>query len=284
MPSSEVTGKVRAFYEENPFPNYDEIDSAYRLIQKAEAGFFARMLNREIPVGARVLEVGCGTGQLSNYLGLTEGRRVIGADFCFNSLRLGEKFRARNEIPNAAFFQMNLFHPPFQAGSFDAVICSGVLHHTADPEGGFQSVVRLAKTGALVVIGLYNRLGRIPNDVRAALFRVSGGRMRWLDARLRDPRVGEEKRRVWFKDQYEHPHESRHTMDEVLGWFDRAGIEFLNSVPAPRLFQSFSPDGRLFSETSAGNRLERWMVQTGMMLAGGKEGGFFIMVGRKKNS
>ena len=35
-----------------------------------------------------------------------------------------------------------------------------------------------------------------------------------------------EKRKSWIKDQYEHPIESSHTIDEVLNWFDKKGKFF----------------------------------------------------------
>ena len=35
----------------------------------------------------------------------------------------------------------------------------------------------------------------------------------------------------WIRDQYEHPVESLHTLDEVLKWFDDNNIEFINSIP-----------------------------------------------------
>ena len=35
---------------------------------------------------------------------------------------------------------MNLFKPCFKPEQFDVVLCNGVLHHTADPWGGFQSI------------------------------------------------------------------------------------------------------------------------------------------------
>src|ERR1700689_3997405 len=66
-PPSNITEVVRAFYEENPFPNYDDLESKQSLMEKARRGVFARLLNEQIPPGARVLEVGCGTGQLTNF-------------------------------------------------------------------------------------------------------------------------------------------------------------------------------------------------------------------------
>src|SRR5439155_25922121 len=61
---SDVTERVKAFYEETPFPNYDEHDSVRSLIEKARRGRYARALDAAIPYNATVLEVGCGTGQL----------------------------------------------------------------------------------------------------------------------------------------------------------------------------------------------------------------------------
>src|SRR3989344_3395322 len=67
-PTEGVTEDIKAFYEKNPFPNYDDIDSVWTLREKAKTGIFARLLDDQIPIDARILEVGCGTGQLSNFL------------------------------------------------------------------------------------------------------------------------------------------------------------------------------------------------------------------------
>jgi SAM-dependent methyltransferase len=141
----DVTEAVKAFYEETPFPNYDDLDSPEQLRAKAEEGLFARLLNDQIPHGSKVIECGCGTGQLSNFLGLTWGRTVFGTDLCMNSLRLGHRFKDQHDITGVSFVQMNLFRPAFRPGSFDVVISNGVLHHTSDPYGGFRSILRLLK-------------------------------------------------------------------------------------------------------------------------------------------
>ncbi len=152
----DVTETVKSFYEEHPFPNYEDIDSQRTLKEKAEKGVFARLLDEQVPLGTRILEVGCGTGQLSNFLGMTWGRNVYGTDMCVASLTLGEEFRRRQKIDEVAFLQMNLFRPVFREDSFDLVICNGVLHHTSDPFLGFQSISRLIKRGGFIIVGLYN--------------------------------------------------------------------------------------------------------------------------------
>ena len=196
-----------------------------------------------------VLEVGCGTGQLTNFLGMNWRRRVIGADLCMNSLRLGKGFRDRFAIVNAAFVQINLFRPPFADASMDVVISNGVLHHTSDPEGGFRAIAAKLKPGGYILIGLYNWLGRLPTLWRRRLIEVFGDRMAALDSRLRGGALNAGRWAAWFRDQYMHPHESRHSMDEVLRWFRSNQIEFVSSIPSIGDVE-FKDDEQLFRTAS----------------------------------
>ena len=87
---------MKAFYEENPFPNYDDLDSVGSLMQKAKEGIFAKVLDEQLPFGIKVLECGCGTGQLSIFLSIAN-RSVFGVDMCLNSLKLGQAFKEKYE-------------------------------------------------------------------------------------------------------------------------------------------------------------------------------------------
>ena len=276
----DVTEKVKAFYEETPFPNYDDHDSVRSLIEKARQGVYARALDEAVPYNSRVLEVGCGTGQLSNFLGVAS-RHVIGTDLCLNSLRLAEDFRAEHRLDRVRFVQANLFRLPFKPEQFDVILCNGVLHHTSDPYGGFERLLPLLRPGGHIVVGLYNTYGRLLTDLRRVVFRLSGGAGKWIDPYLRSVSMSKDKRRAWFADQYLHPHESKHTMGEVLGWFDENGLDFVRGVP--------SVDGKdvdldrsgLFTRTGRGTAWQRFTVQAKEIVRGSREGGFFIMIGRR---
>jgi SAM-dependent methyltransferase len=277
---ADVTGIVQQFYEETPFPNYDGLDSRDSLRRKARDGVLARLLDEQISHGAKVLEAGCGTGQLTNFLGMGWGRTIVGADLCLNSLKLAKGFRDRFSIANVHFVQMNLFRPPFRKQSFDVVVSMGVLHHTSDCAGAFRSIAPLVKPGGLIIIGLYNWLGRLPTLWRRRLIETIGDKAALLDHRLRGD--GEAARqRAWFMDQYKHPHETRHSIDEVLAWFDRDGFEFTACIPTIG-DSEFAEDMQLFEPQSPQRYLDRLSTELEMLLTGGADGGLYVMIGRKR--
>jgi len=278
----DVTEIVKAFYEESPFPNYDDIDSEETLVEKARKGIFARLLDEQIPQGSFVLEVGCGTGQLTNFLGMHYNRRVFGSDMCLHSLRLAQGFRDRCGIKNAGFAQMNLFRPAFKAGAFDIVVCNGVLHHTADPLGGFRSISRLVKPGGAIIIGLYNKIGRLTTDWKRFLFRISKDRLSFFDGHMRNRQYNADRKRAWFRDQYKHPHESKHTFSEVMEWFEAEGYEYLFSIPKIEA-GPFTNDEKIFARHDPGTKFSRFFTDLEMLLTGGADGALFIMIGRKRN-
>jgi SAM-dependent methyltransferase len=276
----DVTETVKAFYEETPFPNYDDFDGVASLAQKAREGIFARLLDQQVPPGARVLECGCGTGQLSNFLSIPN-RTVFATDICVNSLRLGQGFARQHDLKRVHFVQQNLFRPVFKPESFHLVISNGVLHHTSDPLRAYKSIARLVKRGGYILFGLYHRYGRLITDTRRAIFHLSGDRLKGLDPNLRSVKRSDAKKRAWFVDQYKHPHESKHTIGEGMRWLRETGFDFVKSIPRGRPFQPISDEDRLFEPEAPGNALERLLVEFGMVLRGSREGGFFIVIGRR---
>jgi SAM-dependent methyltransferase len=278
--TEDVTDLVKQFYEKTPFPNYDGLDTRQSLREKARLGVFGRMLDEQIPHDAKILEVGCGTGQMTNFLAMGWGRTCVGADLCMNSLGLAKGFRDRFSINNAHFVQINLFRPPFKPGSFDIVLSNGVLHHTTDCAAAFRAIAPLVRPGGFVVIGLYNWLGRLPTLWTRWLIEKFGNAGMLLDPRLR--KQGEAARReAWFMDQYRHPHETKHSFDELLRWFDRMDFDFVSSVPTIGDVE-FDEDLRLFSPHPAGRYLDRLSTELELLLTGGADGGLYIMIGQRR--
>jgi len=275
----EIGRRVLGFYERYPFPTYEQTDSPETLRRKAEAGLFASLLDRQLPYDARILDAGCGTGQLPIFLSLAE-RRTVGIDFSFPSLVEGKRFIRRFGLERVNLVQMDLFLLGLKEESFDCVISTGVLHHTGDPRRAFQGLCRLVRPGGHVLIGLYNRYARIPLRLRGWIFRVTGRRLEFLDYVLRHGR-DEKKKHIWFMDQYANPHESVHTVDEVMGWFETSGIECLGVVPRLPPGAALTAEDRLFEPASMGTPFGRLLGQLLWMFTIGREGGLFVMVGRR---
>jgi len=278
-PVDDVGRRVRAFYEGCSFPGYDDLDTPQALADRAGRGIYARLLDEQLPLGARILDAGCGTGQLSLFLSIL-GRRVVGIDLSHASLGKGQRFKQAFGL-GAHFAQMDLFRPALREHAFDYVFTNGVLHHTADAPGGFRSLLRLLKPGGFVVVGLYNTYGRLLLRLRKQVFRLTGNRALWLDGILRARGIGDDKKRVWFLDQYAHPHERTFTVDDVLGWFREAGVEYVSSIPPIRPGQRRAEGASLFSPRPPGTRVDHVLAQLSWVVSGSREGGFFITIGRK---
>jgi SAM-dependent methyltransferase len=278
---ADITAEMKAFYEANPFPNYDDFDSAGTLIAKARKRIFAKLLDDQIPFGTRILECGCGTGQLTNFLSIAN-RTVIGTDMCLNSLRLAQNFKEKNDLKRALFLQMNLFRPCFGPGQFDLVISNGVLHHTSDPFLAFRSIGSLVRSGGYILIGLYHKYGRLSTGVRRAIFRITQDRFKWLDTRMSES-ISQARKHAWYMDQYKNPHESKHTIGEVLDWLRQTGFSFVKSIPKTVPFQPFLESEKLFVKEQPGTWLARSIVELGMALTASRDGGLFIVIAQKSS-
>lgn len=273
-----VTGKIKAFYEENPFPNYDGVQNFGDLVLRGEKNPFAKGLLDSIGFNKLILECGCGTGQLSHFLSLNNNH-VLGIDLSLSSLKLAVEHKKKNEVSRAGFVQMNIFDLGIQDGTFDVVISTGVLHHTRDARAAFAEIVRKAKPGGLVVVGLYNSYARIPTWIRSKLIKFLGPRIDYVVRnRIRDRRKAD----IWVKDQYYNPHETWHSLGEVLSWFEENNVSYLNSYPAIMGTHGSKTGGNLFEETSPGGSIARAATQLSWLGSIASEGALFVVTGRRR--
>jgi SAM-dependent methyltransferase len=277
LPADERTEAVREFYARAPFPGYPPRDSLLALRARARQSAFARGLDQAIPGDACVLELGCGTGQLSLFLASAD-RRVVGADLARPSLELAQAAAERYGVPNVQFVETDLRAPGLRREAFDVVICSGVLHHTPDPRAAFAAVARLARPGGVLAIGVYNAYARVPLRLRRSLARLTGFRFIPWDPVLRDRRAEPARREAWLRDQYQHVEEHRHTLREVQRWFRENGIEYLRALPSALLAED-EPD--LFAQSPDDWALEGLIAQLTWISSLGGEGGLFVAIGSR---
>ncbi len=173
LPGDGRTDAVRRFYERAPFPGYPPHDSLHALRARAERSPFPRLIDRAIPGDARIVEVGCGTGQMCLFLARAD-RVVVGADLARASLALGAEAARRFRLHRVQFVETDLQRPGLKAGAFDVVYSSGVLHHTPNPRASFARLAQLARPGGTIVLGVYNAFARLPAKLRRLTARLVG--------------------------------------------------------------------------------------------------------------
>jgi SAM-dependent methyltransferase len=274
------TEVVRRFYAEAPFPGYGARDTLATLRARAADSTFARLLDQAIAPDARVLDLGCGTGQMALFLS-GRGRQVVGADLSRASLALGASAARRFGVGGVLFVETDLRRPGLAAGSFDVVLSLGALHHTPDPRAAFASAARLVRPGGVLVVGLYSAYARWPHRLRRLLARLSGYRVFPFDPVLRDRRSDPARRRAWIRDQYRHPEEHRHTVAEVRRWFRDSGFTFLRTFPSALLAAEPAGADELFAAAEDDWGAEAVLAQLAWMASLAREGGLFVAIGRR---
>jgi 2-polyprenyl-3-methyl-5-hydroxy-6-metoxy-1,4-benzoquinol methylase len=279
-----IVKKVIDFYNEAPFPNYENKDDKSSINQKGENNYLAKQFKNFIGFNKDILEVGCGTGQLSIYFSIGNNNRVYALDPTLASIKLGNNFAKKNNIENIKFVNADIFDDVFAEEAFDFIWTNGVLHHTKNAKLAFDITSKYLKKNGYILVGLYNKYGRARTLFRRFLYKFFGKLIVMiLDPTLRKIKKGNDKQtKSWIRDQYEHPVESLHTMDEVLKWFDDNNIEFINSIPQCSTEENY--ENPLFQKSSKGTFLSRLFSQITMLFNElGSDGGLFVMIGKKKS-
>ena len=141
----DIVKKVVNFYNEAPFPNYEDSDDKSSISFKGDKNYLAEKFKKFIGYNKNVLEVGCGTGQLSLYFSIGNNNRVYALDPTLESIKLGIEFSKKNKIKNIKFVNADIFDDVFKDESFDFIWTNGVLHHTKNPRLAFNIVSKYLK-------------------------------------------------------------------------------------------------------------------------------------------
>ena len=274
------TKKVSQFYKVTPFPNYKDNDDKKSILYRGNKNILAHQFKNYIGNNKNVLEVGCGTGQLSIYFALESNNNIVALDPTLTSLNLAKNFANKNNISNISFLNVDIFDDVLSDEYFDFIWCNGVLHHTKDPYLAFKILIKSLKKEGYVLIGLYNKIGRARTIIRKYFSRIFGLEiLKLLDPTLRKLKLDEHEKNAWIRDQYLHPVESLHTIDEVLKWFKENNIEFISSIPSSDFDYNYD---NIFEKKPEGTYYSRIINQISMLFNQlGSDGGLFILIGKK---
>lgn len=132
--------------------------------------------------GKRVLDVGCGDGDLAVELA-RRGATVVGLDASPAMIAAARERAARAAAP-VTFAIGTADALPFDAGSFDAVVAVTILCFVADGAPAFAEAARVLRPGGVFVIG---ELGRWSSWAAMRRIRAWLGSPLWRQGHFRTP-------------------------------------------------------------------------------------------------
>lgn len=139
--------RVREMFAEIA-PRYDLLNHVLSAnIDKRWRRRVVKELKPLLSEGGRVLDVGCGTGDLSIELFENTTAEVTGIDFCAPMLKL-----AKTKAPQLQFIQGDALRLPFAEASFDGLTIGFALRNLADVERGLRELLRVLKPNGTVAI------------------------------------------------------------------------------------------------------------------------------------
>lgn len=100
---------------------------------------------------AQVLDVACGTGDLSIELERDAACRVIGTDFCRPMLEIANT-KSKDEGMSIPFVEADAMQLGFADDTFDAATIAFGLRNLPNYEGGLRELCRVVKSGGKLVI------------------------------------------------------------------------------------------------------------------------------------
>lgn len=142
----------------------------------------------QAPSVRRVLDIGCGTGQLATRLAQTLPRvRVVGCDFSVGML---QRAAARSDGKHAArWVRGDAGRLPFRDGAFDAAVSTEAFHWFPDQDAALRELFRVLAPGGRLLLALVNTPAPLLSDVMYAGSRLVGEPFYWPTIRQMRRRV-----------------------------------------------------------------------------------------------
>ena len=255
-----------------PLHSFNPIRLKY-IIDKCTSHFKLKNIKKNILYNLKILDIGCGGGLICEPLARLGGK-VTGIDASYKNIEIAKIHAKRSHL------KINyLCTSPEQyklKDKFDVVLNLEVVEHVENLDLFLKSASSLLKKDGIIIIGLYHKYGRFFTKLKQKMAKVLGYKISFFDKTSRGIKSSE-KKNSWVKDQFFNPHETVHTPKEVLNWFKENNIEFLNLIPHYDI-----SNNKLLKKNKLPNlsKIDEFMMAFDRTQI--KEGGFFVMVGRKK--
>jgi SAM-dependent methyltransferase len=159
-----VAENVKNFYDRYPYPRpvagLDTYRRRWQDLQRRRADFHVFWPDRSYREDQSILIAGCGTSQAVKHALRWPAARVIGIDFSASSVCCTEELKKKYNLKNLRVYQLSIERVGELGESFDQIVCTGVLHHLADPDSGLKALRDMLKPDGVIHLMVYAPYGR----------------------------------------------------------------------------------------------------------------------------
>jgi SAM-dependent methyltransferase len=164
-PSANVgADPICEFYTNHPYPpplpNLDRARDLWQDENVHRAEWHLLWPQKEYRADFDVLVAGCGTWQSAKFALTHPGARVVAIDISPTSLEHTEALKQKYDLANLEVRQLPIESAADLDQQFDMIVCTGVLHHLADPDAGLRALGSVLKADGAMYLMVYAPYGR----------------------------------------------------------------------------------------------------------------------------
>lgn len=244
--SASVADDVREFYERYPYPRpIDSLDRYQRLWQdpqRRHADFHLFWPSRSFKGDQSILVAGCGTSQAAKHALRWPQAQVTGIDCSAVSVQRTDALKRKYKLNNLQIRQLALERVGELEASFDQIVCTGVLHHLADPDAGISALGSVLKPDGAMHLMVYAPYGRSGIYMLQDFCRRLG--IRATDTEIRDligalsalppghplenllSHAPDFRHEAALADALLHPQDRSYSVPQLFDFIERAGLTF----------------------------------------------------------
>ena len=159
-----VAEEVRDFYDRYPYPRPIDSLEKYRRHwedrQRRRADYHLFWPAKPYREDRSILIAGCGTSQAAKHASRWPAAQVTGIDFSATSVRCTEELKRKYNLSNLQVYELPIERVSELETMFDQIVCTGVLHHLADPDAGLGALRGVLKPDGAMHLMVYAPYGR----------------------------------------------------------------------------------------------------------------------------
>jgi 2-polyprenyl-3-methyl-5-hydroxy-6-metoxy-1,4-benzoquinol methylase len=148
---------VKKFYNSIKFPG-EYTKQQLSNPRTIHDNLYLRFINKYIKENQTIVDIGCGTGLITNILAENHNCYFTALDFS-DSIEVGKSYSEKHRLRNINWIKDNILTYKFQH-QFDVVICQGVLHHIPAHIEALEKIKSLVRPDGVLLLGVYNPIGK----------------------------------------------------------------------------------------------------------------------------